>query len=98
MIEIKITGNSIPELADKLLAMGSALRVQSVNDADNAARDATGAGSHNANTHDPHNSDHAAGHDPARAGARDAILLLLPRRQSCAEQRHGHHGDVRAGP
>jgi hypothetical protein len=40
MIEIKITGNSIPELADKLLAMGSALRVQSVNDADNAAREA----------------------------------------------------------
>lgn len=28
MIEVKITGNSIPELADKLMAMGRALHVQ----------------------------------------------------------------------
>jgi len=40
MIEIKITGNSIPELADKLLAMGRAMQAQSSHAADNAAREA----------------------------------------------------------
>lgn len=40
MIEVKITGNSIPELADKLMAMGRALHMQASNDADNAAREA----------------------------------------------------------
>lgn len=40
MIEIKITGNSIPELADKMLAMGRALQVQVSYEADNAAREA----------------------------------------------------------
>lgn len=40
MIEVKITGNSIPELADKLTAIGRALQVQASNEADNAAREA----------------------------------------------------------
>ena len=40
MIEVKITGNSIPELADKLTAMGRALHAQASYDADNAAREA----------------------------------------------------------
>jgi hypothetical protein len=39
MIEIKISGASIPELADKLLAIGNSLRVQSSYEADNAARE-----------------------------------------------------------
>ena len=40
MIEVKITGNSIPELADKLMAMGRALHVQASYEADNTAREA----------------------------------------------------------
>ncbi len=40
MIKIEVTGNSIPEVADKLLAIGNILRVQAVYDADNAAREA----------------------------------------------------------
>jgi hypothetical protein len=40
MIEIKITGASIPELADKLTAIGRALYAQSSYEADNAAREA----------------------------------------------------------
>lgn len=37
MIEVKITGNSIPELADKLLAIGNSLRRTSIADANTAA-------------------------------------------------------------
>lgn len=48
MIEVKITGNSIPELADKLMAMGRALHVQASYEADNAAREALQAQRSNA--------------------------------------------------
>lgn len=37
MIEVKITGDSIPELADKLLAIGNSLRRTSIADANTAA-------------------------------------------------------------
>ncbi len=40
MIRIEITGDSIPEVADKLLAMARALTVQVSYEADNAAREA----------------------------------------------------------
>ena len=40
MIKIEVTGNSIPEVADKLIAIGRSLYNTSVNDADNAAREA----------------------------------------------------------
>ena len=39
MIKIEVTGNSIPEVADKLLAIGNSLRVTATYDADNAARE-----------------------------------------------------------
>ena len=39
MIKIEVTGNSIPEVADKLLAIGNSLRVTASYDADNAARE-----------------------------------------------------------
>lgn len=39
MIKIEVTGNSIPEVADKLLAIGNSLRVTTSYDADNAARE-----------------------------------------------------------
>jgi flagellar biosynthesis GTPase FlhF len=37
MIKIEVTGNSIPEVADKLLAIGSSLRAQVLSDANTAA-------------------------------------------------------------
>jgi len=40
VIKIEVTGNSIPEVADKLIAIGHSLRNTAVNDADNAAREA----------------------------------------------------------
>lgn len=40
MIKIEVTGNSIGEVADKLLAIGGSLRNTVVYDADNAAREA----------------------------------------------------------
>ena len=40
MIKIEVTGNSIPEVADKLIAIGHSLRNTAANDADNAAREA----------------------------------------------------------
>ena len=40
MIKIEVTGASIPEVADKLIAIGRSLYNTSVNDADNAAREA----------------------------------------------------------
>lgn len=40
MIKIEVTGNSIPEVADKLIAIGRSLHNTAVNDADNAAREA----------------------------------------------------------
>jgi hypothetical protein len=40
VIKIEVTGNSIPEVADKLIAIGHSLRNTAVNDADNAARGA----------------------------------------------------------
>ena len=39
MIKIEVTGSSIPEVADKLLAIGYSLRNTAINDADNAARE-----------------------------------------------------------
>lgn len=39
-IRIEVTGTSIGEVADKLLAIGSSLRNTAVNNADNAAREA----------------------------------------------------------
>lgn len=39
-IRIEVTGDSLPEVADKLLALGSSLRSQAIYDADNAAREA----------------------------------------------------------
>lgn len=39
MIKIEVTGNSLPEVADKLLAIGHSLRNTAINEADNAARD-----------------------------------------------------------
>ena len=39
MIKIEVTGNSIPEVADKLIAIGHSLRNTAINDADNAARE-----------------------------------------------------------
>lgn len=38
MIKIEVTGNSIPEVADKLLAIGASLRSTASNAADDAAR------------------------------------------------------------
>lgn len=38
MIKIEVTGNSIPEVADKLLAIGASLRSAASNAADDAAR------------------------------------------------------------
>jgi hypothetical protein len=40
VIKIEVTGNSIPEVADKLIAIGHSLRNTAINDADNAAREA----------------------------------------------------------
>ena len=40
MIKIEVTGSSIGEVADKLLAIGSSLRNTAVNAADDAAREA----------------------------------------------------------
>jgi hypothetical protein len=40
MIKIEVTGNSIPEVADKLLAIGASLRNAAINAADDAAREA----------------------------------------------------------
>jgi hypothetical protein len=40
MIKIEVTGNSIPEVADKLLAIGASLRSTAINAADDAAREA----------------------------------------------------------
>ena len=40
MIKIEVTGNSIPEVADKLIAIGRSLLNTASNDADNAAREA----------------------------------------------------------
>lgn len=40
MIKIEVTGNSIPEVADKLIAIGHSLRNTAINDADNTAREA----------------------------------------------------------
>ena len=40
MIKIEVTGNSIPEVADKLLALGASLRSTASNAADDAAREA----------------------------------------------------------
>jgi hypothetical protein len=40
MIKIEVTGASIPEVADKLMAIGRSLYNTAVNDADNAAREA----------------------------------------------------------
>jgi len=40
MIKIEVTGNSIPEVADKLLAIGASLRSTASNAADDAAREA----------------------------------------------------------
>ena len=40
MIKIEVTGNSIPEVADKLIAIGHSLRNTAFNDADNSAREA----------------------------------------------------------
>jgi hypothetical protein len=40
VIKIEVTGNSIPEVADKLIAIGTSLRNTAANDADNAAREA----------------------------------------------------------
>lgn len=40
MITIEVTGNSIAEVADKLLAVGNSLRRTAINDADDAAREA----------------------------------------------------------
>jgi hypothetical protein len=40
MIKIEVTGNSIPEVADKLLAIGASLRSAAINAADDAAREA----------------------------------------------------------
>lgn len=40
MIKIEVTGASIPEVADKLMAIGRSLYSTAVNDADNAAREA----------------------------------------------------------
>ena len=40
MIKIEVTGNSIPEVADKLLAIGASLQKTASHDADNAAREA----------------------------------------------------------
>jgi len=39
VIKIEVTGNSIPEVADKLIAIGHSLRNTAINDADNAARE-----------------------------------------------------------
>lgn len=39
-IKIEVTGNSIPEVADKLIAIGTSLRNTAINDTDNAAREA----------------------------------------------------------
>ena len=43
MIKIEVTGNSIPEVADKLLAIGASLRSTASNAADDAAREAAQA-------------------------------------------------------
>jgi len=43
MIKIEVTGNSIPEVADKLLAIGASLRSAAINAADDAAREAAQA-------------------------------------------------------
>ena len=40
MIKIEVTGNSIGEVADKLLAIGHSLNSTAINTADNAAREA----------------------------------------------------------
>lgn len=40
MIKIEVTGNSIPEVADKLIAIGHSLRNTAINDADNVTREA----------------------------------------------------------
>ena len=40
MIKIEVTGNSIPEVADKLLAIGASLRSTAINAADDGAREA----------------------------------------------------------
>ena len=40
MIKIEVTGNSIPEVADKLIAIGHSLRNTAINDAYNVAREA----------------------------------------------------------
>ena len=39
MIKIEVTGNSIPEVADKLIAIGRSLLNTAANDADNTARE-----------------------------------------------------------
>ena len=40
MIKIEVTGNSIPEVADKLIAIGHTLLNAAINDADNVAHEA----------------------------------------------------------
>lgn len=40
MLRIEVTGDSIPEVADKLLALGRSLKATASYDADNAAREA----------------------------------------------------------
>jgi hypothetical protein len=56
MIKIEVTGNSIPEVADKLLAIGASLRSAAINAADDAAREALQAKRNAANNGSPLNS------------------------------------------
>jgi len=56
MIKIEVTGNSIPEVADKLLAIGASLRSAAINAADDAAREALQAKRNAADNGSPLNS------------------------------------------
>lgn len=56
MIKIEVTGNSIPEVADKLLAIGASLRSAAINAADDAAREALQAKRNATNNGSPLNS------------------------------------------
>jgi hypothetical protein len=70
MIKIEVTGNSIPEVADKLLALGASLRSAAVNAADDAAREALQAKRNAANNGSPLNSaPHPVGNAHVSEGA-----------------------------
>ena len=91
MIKIEVTGNSIPEVADKLLAIGASLRSAATNAADDAAREALQAKRNAASNGTPLNSaPHPVGnvHVSEDADINSAALEVVEVEVEVAEAAH----------